>query len=156
MKAMTSTVARLVGGPVVTAALVIAGTAVPALASAYYSAASPLKAMQDGKSQAESFGKFSIRNLSYARNDYSYRDPRPGGDAAYVETFYTWYLGATIVSQIGTDTSAKYYRADWTGAADQQGLHSGANGVRLRTNVCEDHGIFKDPCSIKPTEFFNY
>ncbi|GAA1531342.1 hypothetical protein [Nocardioides humi] len=150
-------VKRLIGGPVVTAALVIAGTAVPALASPYYSAASPLKAIQNGKSQAESFGSFSIRNLSYARNDYSYRDPRPGGDKVYVETFYDWYLGATLRSQIGTDTSPKYNKAAWTASADQHELRGGGNGVRIRTNVCEDHGVLiKDPCSVKPTQFFNY
>ena len=148
---------RIIGAPVLVAALAVVGTAVPAFASAYYSAASPLKAMQDGVSQAEMYGSFSIKNLSYAHNSYSYRDPRAGGDAVYVETFYKWYLDGTFKSDVGTDTSPKYAQSAWTGSADQQVLYSGGNGVRILTNVCEDHGaLVKDPCSIKPSQFFNY
>ncbi|WP_408896444.1 hypothetical protein ACJ5H2_16160 [Nocardioides sp. R1-1] len=148
---------KRLGAPALTAALVVLGTAGPALAGSYYSASSPLKAYQDGVSQAESYGSFSIRNLSYARNDYHYRDARPGGDAAYVETFYDWYQGSTFVSNVGTDTSPKVTSSYWTASADQHQLYGGANGVRIRTNVCEDHGTWaKDPCSIKPTQFFNY
>ncbi|TQK72457.1 MULTISPECIES: hypothetical protein [unclassified Nocardioides] len=153
----SSALTRWIGAPAVTAALVVVGTAVPALASTYYSAANPLQAIQDGKSQAESFGAFSIKNLSYAHNGYSYRDPRAGGDAVYVETFYDWYQGSTLKSQVGTDTSPKYAQSAWTASADQQVLYIGGNGVRISTNVCEDHGaLVKDPCSIKPTKFFNY
>ena len=156
-KVSTTSARRILSAPVLAAALAVVGTAGPAFASAYYSAASPLKAMQNGVSQAESFGNFSIKNLSYAHNGYSYRDPRAGGDAVYVETFYDWYQGSTLKSQVGTDTSPKYAQSAWTASADQQVLYIGGNGVRISTNVCEDHGaLVKDPCSIKPTKFFNY
>jgi len=152
---------RITAGPkaAVAAGLLVLGTALPATAAYYYySASSPLTAWQDGVAQAQMYGNFTIANLSYARNNTSQRDPRPGGDAVYEETFYNWYdsTGA-FRTDIGTDTGPKTDSSSWYSQYDEHPLHGCCESVRMYTNICEDHGVWlKDPCSIRPTKKLSY
>lgn len=145
-------------GTLIATGLLVMGAAFPVAAKAYYSASSPLTAWQDGVAQAQMYGSFSIANLTYARNNTKQRDPRPGGDYIYEETFYNWYdASGTFRSDIGTDTSKKTNTSSWYAQYDQHPLHGCCVTVRMYTNVCEDHGIWrKDPCSLRPTQRFAY
>ncbi len=141
------------------AGLLVLGTAFPAAAAFYYySASAPLSAWQDGAAQAQMYGNFTISNLTYARNNTHQRDPRPGGDMVYEETFYHWYdAEGTFKSDVGTDTSAKTDSSSWYPQYDQHPLHGCCESVRMYTNVCEDHGTWlRDPCSIRPTKRLSY
>ncbi len=148
---------RMQGG-LVAAGLFVFGAALPATAASYYSATSPLTAWQDGQAQAQMYGSFSISNLTYARNTTKHRDARPGGDAAYEETFYDWYDSeGTFRTNVGTDTSEKTTSYSWYSQYDQHPLHGCCTSVRMYTNVCEDHGVWgKDPCSVRPTQHIYY
>ena len=57
----------------------------------WYSASSPLKAYEDGVVQAAAYGNFYNYQSTYARSSSNHRVVRAGGNAAYVDTdFYFW------------------------------------------------------------------
>jgi hypothetical protein len=118
----------------------------------YYSAGSTLKAWQDGVVQAEMYGKFSVENASYLRNDTHVRDPRPGGDKVFERTqYYYWIFSSSAGTKdwvwTGTDQGPKTDSSTWQIQYDHDTFNPEADKGRMRTQVCEDHGIAPDPCS---------
>lgn len=147
-------VSRLgLSGLATAAALAVAG---PAAASAYYSASSPLKAYQDGVVQAQMYGRFSVEQLTYLRNDTTQRDARPGGDYVFERTEY-WYDNADDGSFVkrSTDQGPKTSSGTWYSQYDHDPFDIEAGRGRMRTHICEDHGILPDPCSVWPQQTFN-
>ncbi len=141
------------------AGLVVATAAGPALGFAdpykYYSASNPLTAWDNGVAQAEMHGKFLVENATYLRNNTNQRDPRPGGDKVFERTqywFYVWdpYEKAMVWKLHATDQGPKTDDGSWYSQYDHSAFISGADKGRMRTQVCEDHGVFPDPCSVWP------
>jgi hypothetical protein len=145
----------------VAAGIAAVAAAQPAFAAfadpySYYSATNPLKAMQDGVSQAEMYGKFYVEQATYLRNNTTQRDPRPGGDAVFERTEYWFYLfdstsNTTSWTHTATDQGPKTTSGSWYSQYDHNVIRPGADKGRMRTQVCEDHGILPDPCSLWPT-----
>jgi hypothetical protein len=121
----------------------------------YYDATSPLKAWDDNVVQAEMYGKFFVEEATYLRNNTNQRDPRPGGDAVFERTqywFYVWDAAkeTMVWTHFATDQGPKTTSGSWYSQYDHSGFNPAADKGRMRTQVCEDHGIFADPCSIWP------
>jgi len=133
----------------------LAASASPAIADIrYYSRDNPLTAWQDGQAQAQMYGRFWLENASFLRNNTNQRDPRPGGDSVYEETFYAYYkvcdLGSTEKEWCPSniDTGPKTSTSDWYFQYDHDQLDPAASDGRMTTHICEDHGVWgKDPCS---------
>ncbi|MCZ4498098.1 MAG: hypothetical protein JWQ74_651 [Marmoricola sp.] len=135
-------------------ALAVAG---PAVASSYYSASSPLNAYEDSHVQAQMFGSFSLENQAYLRNDTRHRDFKPGGDSAFERTEYRYdFSDSQGFVYNTTDQSPKTTSSDWYYQYDHDGIPNDADAGRMLTQVCEDHGIYKDPCSVWPRQTFNF
>lgn len=132
----------------------------PAHASSYYSDDSPLKAWEDGKSQAEGYGYMSVKNSTYLRNSTHHRDPRPTGDPAFhvadysVETYAAgegWHWSFWF----GQDQSKRTDDREWYDQRDYNDYTgSNANRGRIRAKVCEDQNNSPDPCSRTPFQTF--
>lgn len=134
---------------------VVLGAAAPAMASSYYSSSNPLNAYQDGVIQAQMYGAFDVENLTYLRNRTNQRDPRPGGDSVFERTKYSYDHGDGQGYQTGgTDQSAKTDYYAWYSQTDHDEIDGMAISGRIRTQVCEDHGIYLDPCSAWPQQTF--
>jgi hypothetical protein len=130
--------------------------AAPAVASSYYSASSPLIAYQDGVPQALMYGRFSLENLTYLRNRTNLRDPRPGGDAVFERTEYYYdYDDGDGFRPSGRDQSPKTKKNAWSAQYDHDQIPDEAERGKERTQVCEDHGFWPDPCSPWPFQIFN-
>ena len=146
---------------VLAATVTLAVSASPALADIRYnSQADPLTAWQDGEAQAQMYGRFFIENASFMRNNTNQRDPRPGGDSVYEETFYYYYTSCNgIVTRCdsGVDTGPKTNSEDWYFQYDHDELDPIAEKGRMLSHICEDHGVWgKDPCSINTIGTFSY
>jgi len=143
----------------ITAGLAAAAAAEPALGFSdpykYYSADSPLVAWDDGVAQAEMHGKFFVEEATYLRNNTNQRDPRPGGDKVFERTQYWFYVWDTYADKMkwkntDVDQGPKTDDGSWYFQYDHQEFKRGADKGRMRTQVCEDHGLFPDPCSSWP------
>jgi len=135
-------------------ALVFAA-ATPAMAASYYSRTHPLKAYQDGTAQAEMYGTFSFDEHTYLRNDTVQRDPRPGGDAVFERTKYYYdYHDGENWRYSNTDQGPKTTSSSWYSQYDHDAFHDGAYSGLMKTQVCEDHGIWRDPCSAWPQQSY--
>lgn len=149
--------ARVLGAATITTLSLLAAHPASATGFAdpykYYSKADPLTAYDDGVAQAEMHGKFSVEEATYLRNDTHQRDPRPGGDAVFERTQYLWYIhttdGMAWVSN-GQDQGPKTTSSTWYDQYDHQVINPNGDKGRMRTQVCEDHGIWPDPCSVWP------
>jgi hypothetical protein len=152
MRASSVLVSSFVGVAAVAACQPALGFASPVN---YYSASSPLNAYEDGVVQAQMYGRFSVENATYLRNDTTYRDPRPGGDAVFTRTHYLWFFsygGEDPASwkDGATDQGPKTTSKTWYSQYDHEVFDRRGEKGRMRTQVCEDHGIFADPCSVWP------
>lgn len=146
---------NLASKAVLLAAVALAGSASPSMADIrYYSSSNPMTAWQDGEAQAQMYGRFFVENASYLRNNTNQRDPRPGGDSVYEETYYTYFEICTSTDTApswcadSVDTGPKTDSDTWYWQYDHDALHSKADEGRMATHICEDHGMWsKDPCS---------
>lgn len=139
------------------ASAIVFAAAAPAMAGSYYSSASPLKATQDGVSQAQMYGKFSLENHAYLRNDTVQRDPRPGGDAVFERTKYYYdYHDGQNWRYSSTDQGPKTTSGSWYRQYDHDSLGNGAYTGKVKTQVCEDHGMMPDPCSTWPQASYTF
>jgi hypothetical protein len=147
---------------VLAATVTLAVAASPAMADIRYnSQADPLTAWQDGEAQAQMYGRFFVEDATYLRNNTNQRDPRPGGDAVYEETYYYYYTVCDGLDahwcDSDVDSGPKTDTSDWYFQYDHDQLNPSAEKGRMITHVCEDHGFWgKDPCSISPVGTFSY
>ncbi len=131
----------------------------PALAFAppesYYNASNPLTAFDDGVAQAQMYGLFYVQDSTYLRNNTTQRDPRPGGDSVFERTEFWFYMphqttGEVSWQKVATQQGAKTDSSAWFSQYDRFAIVNRADKGRMRTQVCEDHGVWKDPCSKWP------
>lgn len=121
----------------------------------YYSATNPLRAWDDDVVQAEMYGKFLVEEATYLRNNTNQRDPRPGGDAVFERTEYWYYVydeakQTMVWGRFAVDQGPKTTSGSWYSQYNHEPFHVAGDKGRMRTQVCEDHGILPDPCSIWP------
>jgi hypothetical protein len=138
---------------VASVAAAVVGAGSPAMATWYYaSSSSPMRAMQDGASQAEGYGYGTKCCLDDIRNHKTFRDPRPGGDTAYHRSDWATYRGEWSgwygEDRDGTTSGSWQIADDYFQYTQQPGP---VDQVKLRTYVCEDQRpLNPDPCSDKP------
>lgn len=133
--------------------LLAVGVAQPAFAftptTSYFSASSPLNAYDDGVVQAQMYGTFLVQDATYLRNNTNQRDPRPGGDSVFERTQFYFQVDGNW-SRVATQQSEKTSTSSWYSQYDRLAFVGAADKGRMRTQVCEDHGIWADPCSDWP------
>lgn len=126
----------------------------------WYSASSPLKAYEDGVVQAAAYGNFYNYQNTYARSSSNHRDVRAGGNAAYVDTdFYFWLPctdGNTCYKYVAGKESPRTTSSAWLSSYRQEGLNGSSDKARGRMHVCEDQNNSGDPCSAWVTATFGY
>lgn len=99
----------------------------PAAAEYYHSRENPLTAREDGTAQAQMYGHFLIeRPGPYLRNNTHLRDPRPGGDAVFEQTLYSYWYGGQW-NPGGKDESAEHNGDNWYDQADHDAVPGNAS-----------------------------
>lgn len=133
--------------------VVALGLAAPAFASIYYgSASAPIKAENNSDDgNAWFYGAVMVKDQTWLRNRYWYRDSAPGGNAAYVQTdWYYWNPcvdGDDCYDDSGSDRSSDTQSGAWTLGEDYDGLDQNSDRGRALTKVCENQNNRPDDCS---------
>ena len=131
----------------------------PASAVSWYSSSSPLVAYEDGTAQAKAYGNFYNSQNSYAKSMSYQRDPRPGGDAVFVDIDYLFdhYDGNTTVFQFfGNDQTTRTDNNSWIQYYETFPLRDESTKARGRIKTCEDQSFSFDPCSATTLPTFSY
>lgn len=139
----------------------VLAAAQPAMAVTWYSASSPLKVYEDGVVQGRAYGDFVNHNGVSARQYSKQKDAKPGGDGIYVETAFRFYEPCGDGSKTEwcffdkkqtTNTTSGSWVSDYT--AKYLSVHS--EKARAETKLCENHGLWWDPCSATVIRTFSY
>lgn len=138
---------------VVLMSMVVAlGWAVPAFATTYGTSASPIKAETNSSDgNAWFFGAVIVKDQTWLRNRYYFRDSAPGGNTAYVTT--DWYFwkgcvdGKDCFDYSSQDRSTDNKSGEWILELDYEDLDPVSDRGRAMTRVCENQNNSPDACS---------
>lgn len=134
------------------AVLAFAGPAFAVSSTSYGSKAHPVKAeagSDDGN--AWFYGTAKVHQHTHLRNSYQFRDSARGGNAAYVETEWAYWVtcidGSACWDESGGDQSKRDKSGKWKSGVDYDLLDSTADRGRANARVCEDQAHAIDDCS---------